>query len=71
MIDLARPNSKRQGISIRLMQYFRENPGEELKFSDVAIKFGCTLWTARSAVYRLQALGELESVHVIRAKDKR
>lgn len=54
----------------RIRQFFAANPGEELSYADMAVKFDCTLGSARNAVRELRDLGELESLHLIRAKAK-
>lgn len=58
------------GVLNRLRAFYAANPSEELTFLAISIKFSCTLWTARHAVYALVDAGELESVHVIRLREK-
>lgn len=56
------------GVQRRLEEFFGANPQEELTYADIVVKFGGTYRSAHSAVARLQARGELESVHVIRLR---
>lgn len=51
-------------------RFFLANPDEELTFEQLALKFGCTVWTARHAVRELKEAGLIESVHVIRNRSK-
>lgn len=60
----------RPGIVKRLQAFYAANPDEELTFGAIMTKFGCSLWTARHAVYALVEIGDLESVHVIRRREK-
>ncbi len=50
----------------RLLQFYVDNPGEELTMGNVATKFDVSMQAARSAVYRLVSSGALESTRVIR-----
>ncbi len=68
MIVLARPRTSQRSVTAWLTQFYTDNPDEELTFADIATKYGCSLWTARTAVYNLQREGVLESVHVIRTR---
>lgn len=58
----------RVSVRDRLKQFFAWAPDEELSFADIVQKYGCTLWTARHAVYDLQRDGVLESIHIVRVK---
>lgn len=58
-------------LAAKLRLYFAENPGEELTYADIAVKFDTTVRNARTTVGRLKALGLVESIHVVRAKQKR
>lgn len=60
----------KRSVRAWLVQFYRDNPHEELSFSDIVKKYGCSLWTARQAVYELQRDGVLESVHVVRTRLK-
>jgi Fic family protein len=60
----------RRSVRAWLVQFYRDNPQEELSFADIVKKYGCSLWTARQAVYELQRDGVLESVHVVRTRIK-
>ncbi len=59
---------KHDSLAERLKAFFRDNPEEELTWSDASQKFGYSLDVVRATVYRLQAKGEIETVRVIRAK---
>lgn len=61
---------KRKSVVDRLRQFFAANPDEELTYSGIAEKFGCSLWRARHVVRELKESGHLESVHVIRPRAK-
>lgn len=63
-------NELRLGVVKRLQAYYKANPDEELSYHAITIKFSCTLWTARRAVYTLVEDGILESVHVIRTRER-
>lgn len=52
----------------RIRKFFEANADEELTYSDMAAKFGCTPGGARNAVREMRDMGELESIHVIRPK---
>lgn len=55
------------GLSAELRRFFSDNPDEELTYSDIEIKFGCSPGSARSAVAHLRSVGEpIEAVHLIR-----
>lgn len=54
----------------RIRKFFAANSDEELTYSDMAAKFGCTPDSARNAVREMRDMGELESIHVIRPKRK-
>ena len=58
-------------LAARLMRFFNENPGEELTYADIEVKFGVTYHNVSSTVNRLKQLGQLDSVHVVRLKPKR
>lgn len=55
-------------IADRISAFYRANPHEELTYTDLVIKFGCSLKRARKCVYQLQEAGLIESVHVVRAR---
>jgi hypothetical protein len=57
-----------EGPQCQLKRYFEMNPTEELSYEDVVAKFGSTLASARTAVARLKATGDIEAVYVIRRK---
>lgn len=61
---------QRPSVASRIADYYRRNPGEELTFAMLAEKFGCTLKRARKAVYELADEGQLESVHVVRRRER-
>lgn len=58
------------GLVKRVRQYYESAPEEELTYEAIVLKFGCTLGTARKVVYSLVEIGFLESVHVIRRREK-
>jgi Fic family protein len=58
------------GLVKRVRQFFENAPEEELTYEFIVIQFGCTLGTARKVVYSLVETGFLESVHVIRRREK-
>lgn len=60
----------RQNLVLRVRSYYLANPDEELTYQAIVTKFGCTLWTARRTVYVLIEQGFLESVHVVRKREK-
>lgn len=64
-ITIVRPN-----LVVRVRTYYQSNPDEELTYQAIVAKFGCTLWTARRTVYVLIEQGFLESVHVVRKREK-
>lgn len=58
-------------LPTRLQAFYAANPGEELTFADICAKFCVTICAARGAVRSLQAAGELEVVHVVRARGEK
>lgn len=68
MIEPTATTARPKGVALRLLEFYRNNPTEELTFRHIMVKYGCTLWTARKAVYQLERDGQIESVHIIRAK---
>ncbi|MCW1958147.1 MAG: hypothetical protein KIH64_006295 [Mycobacterium sp.] len=62
--------ARQDGVVQRIRAFFAANPEEELTFAMLQSKFGCTLWTARRAVYDLIEAGDLESVHVVRRRER-
>lgn len=64
------PQASRRSVRAWLIKFYTDNPQEELSFVDIVEKYGCSLWTARQAVYELQRDGVLESVHVVRTRIK-
>jgi Fic family protein len=60
----------KRSVRAWLIKFYADNPQEELSFADIVKKYGCSLWTARQAVYELQRDGVLESVHVVRTRIK-
>lgn len=58
--------ANRGGLRYRLLEFFRNNPGEELTHDDLVVKFGVNKRTAEGAIAQMKSLGELESVHIIR-----
>lgn len=57
-------------LTARVRAYFEANPDEELDYRGIVAKFGCTLLMARKVVYQLSEVGAVESVHVIRRREK-
>lgn len=65
---MSRP-PRQQSLVQRLRRFFEDNPGEMLSTSDVAIKLGCTMSSAKWAIHNAKVGGlELESVQVWRRK---
>jgi predicted AAA+ superfamily ATPase len=60
--------SGRTFLAEKLCKFYANNPDEELSYSDIRNKFGVTLESARSCVYRLKQRGVLETTLVVRAK---
>ncbi len=54
----------------RIRQFFLNNPDEELSYMDMATKFDCSRDSARNAVAELRKAGMLESLHVVRMRDR-
>lgn len=71
---IKRPRAPRprdpESLFSRLRQFYEDNPDEELSFADAALKFGATRRNVESVVEQLRKLGVLESVHVIRRREK-
>jgi len=59
---------KRKSLRVRVLEFFRDNPTEELTHQLLYAKFGCPKWTAVGVIRELVADGVLESVHVIRLR---
>jgi len=51
----------------RLREFFDANPGEELSYTDIAVKFSISRNTAYNVVRQLEQQGHLEAVYVVRA----
>lgn len=60
----------RGSLLSRVLEFFAENPDEELDYDSLTAKFGVSYLTARRTVSRATRRGDLESVHVIRPKAK-
>lgn len=54
----------------KLLEFFVNNPDEELTYDDIAAKFDVNRHQAMNAVNRLHQAGKLESVHVVRLPQK-
>jgi hypothetical protein len=52
----------------RIRQFFTDNPDEELGYSDIAIKMGCTPVQAARAVVGLKRMKLVETMFVVRRK---
>lgn len=68
---MMRHNIRRHEDSVigQIEKFFRENPGEELNYTDIAIKFGVSRDYVRKLVPRAaHEAGILESVRVVRLK---
>lgn len=52
----------------RLIEFFNQNPTEELTHRDIAAKMGVTYDGARTMVSRLRKAGDIEVVHVVRLR---
>lgn len=61
---------KNIGVDRRIAEFFAANPGEELTYSDIVLKFDTCYRTAYNAVQRLKEAGVVEPMHVIRAPSK-
>lgn len=53
-----------------LVEFFKQNPDEELTADDAAAKIGCTAGSARNYLASLSGDGILERVSVYRLKRK-
>jgi len=60
-----------QGVTPRLLAFFRANPNEELTLDDVIAKFDCTPATARKALCVAGQKGAIERVSVYRLRTPR
>lgn len=58
------------GVIRKLDRFFRDNPGEELTFKEISIKYGVTIKTARWAVTMLKKSGSLEALYVVRGRQR-
>lgn len=67
-----RPAGIRNGFGAKetLRRYFQANPDEELTWPDMLVKFERCRKTLTLALAELIEEGELESVHVIRLREK-
>lgn len=65
-----RPTYRSHGLPKRLVQFFADNPDEELTIEIAALKFDAKPVAVASAVFRLVESGVLESVRVIRLPAK-
>jgi len=54
----------------RIRQFYLNNPGEELTYLDMALKFDCTANSARNAVSELKKAGLLEALHIVRMQSQ-
>lgn len=52
----------------RLVDFFTQNPSEELTHRDIAAKLGVTYDGARTMVSRLCKAGDIEVVHIVRLR---
>jgi transcriptional regulator GlxA family with amidase domain len=59
----------KHGLLGRLLAFYRANPGEELSFQDIAIKFDVCERVVQARVCDAVKAGLLERVHVVRLKD--
>lgn len=57
-------------LAARMLAYFQANPDEELLRQDVAEKFGAKMKSVDFAIGRLRDQGYLESVHVVRLRER-
>jgi hypothetical protein len=59
-----------EGLASRIARFFESNPEEELSYSDMTLKFGASYSALRYAVKEAVKRGQIESVHVIRRREK-
>ena len=57
---------KPEHVSAKLERFFIDNPDEELKIMDVAVKFECSRKSVEHAIRRLKRNGIIETMYVVR-----
>lgn len=61
---------KNEGLGSRLERFFQSNPGHDLTYDQICDKFFVSKQWARTLVGQMVAEGKVESVHIIRLKEK-
>jgi DNA-binding GntR family transcriptional regulator len=63
--------AKRPGsLTDQVRQWFRDNPGEELTYPDMGVRFGLAQKPLYDVICRLKAEGVVEVVHVVKGLAK-
>lgn len=65
-IEQARKERRKDSVTVAIRRFFKDNPGEELTYDDLELKFGIRDRQLYSLIGKLKAEGTVDVLHVVK-----